>query len=256
MPLDTDSIIRRKKTGPPLAMLTAYDYPAARLLDEAGVDLILVGDSLGMVVLGLPDTVGVRMTDMLHHTRAVARGVTRAGIVADLPAGSYLMPDQALHNARRLIAAGAHAVKLEGGARVIDQVRSITGAGIPFCGHIGMLPQSVREEGGYRKKGRTRESEERLLRDAIALAEAGAFAVILESIDPAAAERISAAIPVPTIGIGAGGATDGQVLVTHDLTGAFPWFRPPFARARADVAGAVSQAALAFLGEVRERSAP
>lgn len=242
----------RKRQGPPLAMLTAYDYPTARLLDESGVDLLLVGDSLGMVVLGLPDTVGVRMADMLHHTRAVCRGRVRAPIVADLPYHSYLMPGQAVHNARRLVAAGADAVKLEGGHAMADQVRAICGAGIAFVGHIGMLPQSVREEGGYKKKGRTSESADRLLRDAVALERAGACAIVLESVLGTVAAQITREIGIPTIGIGSGTETDGQVLVTHDLLGSFPWFVPPFVVPKADVAGETRRAVTHFIAEVRQ----
>ncbi len=236
----------RKNQGPPLAMLTAYDYPTARLLDEAGIDLLLVGDSLGMVVLGLPDTVGVTMADMLHHTRAVRRGAKRAPVVVDLPYHTYLMPEQALHNARRLLAAGADAVKLEGGEKLAEQVRAITGDGIAFVGHIGMLPQNVREEGGYKKKGRTPEGAAQLLKDAVALEAAGACAIVLESVVPAVAAEITRAIGIPTIGIGSGDDVDGQVLVTPDLVGSFPWFRPPFARVEADVAGDIGKAAQSF----------
>lgn len=241
----------RKKPGPGVAMLTAYDYPTARLLDEAGVDLLLVGDSLGMVVLGLPDTVGVTMADMLHHARAVRRGAKRAPVVVDLPYHSYLMPGQAVHNARRLMAAGADAVKLEGGEAMADQVRAITAVGIPFVGHIGMLPQQVREEGGYKKKGRTADGAEQLLADARALEAAGACAMILESVMPEVAVRITREVGIPTIGIGSGTGTDGQVLVTHDLLGSFPWFRPPFAKAEADLAGETTRAVGAFLEAVR-----
>lgn len=241
----------RKRSGPPLAMLTAYDYPTARLLDEAGIDLLLVGDSLGMVVLGLPDTVGVGMADMLHHTRAVRRGTRRAPVVADLPCHSYLMPDQAVHNARRLVAAGADAVKLEGGESMAYQVEAITAAGMAFVGHIGMLPQSVREEGGYKKKGRTPEGAEQLLRDARALEDAGACAIVLESVVPEVAADITREISIPTIGIGSGMEVDGQVLVTPDLIGAFPWFCPPFAQAKVDVAGAIRAAVAQYLSEVQ-----
>lgn len=241
----------RKKHGPPLAMLTAYDYPTARLLDEAGVDLLLVGDSLGMVVLGLPDTVGVNMNDMLHHTRAVRRGVQRAPVVADLPYHSYLMPGQAVHNAKRLMRAGADAVKLEGGEEMVDQVWAITQEGIPFFGHIGMLPQSVREEGGYKKKGRTADGASRLLDDAKALEEAGACAIILESVMPEVAKSITSVIGIPTIGIGSGEATDGQVLVTPDLLGSFPWFRPPFAKMEANIAAETIRATKAFISRVQ-----
>lgn len=240
-----------KQSGRKLAVLTAYDYPTARLLDEAGVDLILVGDSLGMVVLGLPDTTGVTMADMLHHLKAVRRGVKRAPVIADLPFHSYDTPEEAVANAKRLMEAGADAVKLEGGRSKIAQVRAIIAEGIPFVGHIGMLPQSVREEGGYKKKGRTDEGAAILLDDANALDEAGACAAVLESIVPDVAARITANVKMTTIGIGAGAQSDAQVLVTPDLIGSFPWFRPPFAKARADVAGEIQRAVREYIDEVR-----
>jgi 3-methyl-2-oxobutanoate hydroxymethyltransferase len=232
-------------------MLTAADYPTARLLDEAGVDLILVGDSLGMVALGYPDTVEVTLADMVHHTRAVRRGVARSLVGGDLPWHTYETPAAALVSAQALMAAGADAVKLEGGTTMLPQVETIIGAGIPFIGHIGMLPQSVREEGGYKKKGRSTEEAARLVADARALDAAGAIAIVVEGTIPAVAGEITAAVRCPTIGIGSGADCDGQILVTADLVGAFPWFRPPFARARADVAGEVLRAAREFAAEVR-----
>lgn len=248
-------LARRKKHGPPLSVLTVADYPTARLLDEAGIDLLLVGDSLGMVVLGFPDTTHVTMEHMLHHTAAVARGVQRAPVIADLPYHSYENPQQALANARRLMEAGADAVKLEGGVAHIAEVKAITSAGIPLVGHIGMLPQSILEEGGkYRKKGKNADSAAALEADAAALEQAGAVAIVLESIVPEVAARITRTIGIPTIGIGAGTDTDGQVLVTHDLLGAFPWFRPPFAKAQADLAAEIRRAAEAFIRETRQRS--
>ena len=242
----------RKQHGPKLAVLTAYDYPTARLLDEAGIDLLLVGDSLGMVVLGLPDTVGVTMADMLHHTRAVARAKPRAPIIADLPFHSYETPSSAVHHAAQLIEAGAQAVKLEGGVAMLPQVRAIIDASIPFVGHIGMLPQSVREEGGYKKKGRTPEGAALLMQDALALDEAGAIACVLESMMPDVASAITQRVKMSTIGIGAGPGCDGQVLVTPDLIGSFPWFRPPFAKARADVASETLRAVREYVISVRE----
>ena len=242
---------KRKANGPKLAVLTAYDYPTARMLDEAGVDLLLVGDSLGMVVLGLADTTGVSMDMMVHHTTAVCRGVRRAPVIADLPFSSYLTPEQTVANARRLMDCGANCVKLEGGVSMLPQVQAIIAAGIPFIGHIGMLPQSVKEEGGYKKKGKTAESIEHLLADAQALDQAGAVAIVLESIVPAVATQITSLVKASTIGIGAGSGTDGQVLVTPDLLGSFPWFRPPFAKARADVAGETLRAVREYMEEVR-----
>lgn len=241
----------RKAGGPPLTVLTAYDYPTARLLDEAGIDLLLVGDSLGMVVLGLPDTTGVTLEMMLHHTAAVRRAVRRAPVIGDLPYHSYQTPAEALASARRLVAAGADAVKLEGGVAFRPQVEAIVQAGIPFVGHIGMLPQSVVEEGGYKKKGKTPAQAEQLLADALALDAAGACAIVLESVVPEVAARITRAVRASTIGIGAGPDTDGQVLVTPDLTGGFPWFRPPFARARADVAAETRRAVGEWMQEVQ-----
>ncbi len=244
------TLSQRKGTTPRLSVLTAYDYPTARLLDEAGVDLLLVGDSLGMVVLGLPDTTGVTMADMIHHTKAVARGTSRACIIGDMPMHSYATADLAVHNAQRLIAAGAHAVKLEGGIAMLPQVRAIIAAGIPFIGHIGMLPQSVREEGGYKKKGKTPAGAAALLADALALDAAGAIACVLESIVPEVAAHITGQVKMLTIGIGAGKDCDGQVLVTHDLLGSFPWFRPPFAKARADLAGETLRAVREWKAEL------
>lgn len=241
---------QRKTSGLKLAVLTAYDYPTARLIDDAGVDLILVGDSLGMVVHGLPDTTGVTMEMMLMHTAAVCRGAKRAPVIADLPFASYRTPEEAVANSRQLMTAGASAVKLEGGVSMISQVRAIIDAGIPFVGHIGMLPQSVKEEGGYKKKGKTGEQIERLIADARALDEAGVVAMVLESIVSDVATQITGLVKASTIGIGAGSGTDGQVLVTPDLLGSFPWFRPPFAKARADVAGETMRAVREYIAEV------
>jgi 3-methyl-2-oxobutanoate hydroxymethyltransferase len=233
-----------KERGEKIAVLTAYDYPTARLLDESRLDMVLVGDSVGMVVLGYPDTTLVTMEEMLHHTRAVARGIQRACILADLPIASYDTPELAVQNARRLVEAGAHAVKLEGGASHVAQIRALTDAGIPVMAHIGMQPQRVRIEGGYRVKGKTPEEADRLLADAHAVEDAGAFGLLLELVKSEVAARITASITIPTIGIGAGPECDGQVLVIHDLIGLFPWFTPKFAKPRAhaaeDIRGAVA----------------
>jgi 3-methyl-2-oxobutanoate hydroxymethyltransferase len=247
----TKQFMERKARGEKLAVLTAYDYPSARLIDEAGVDLVLVGDSLGMVVLGLPDTTGVDMNAMLHHAAAVRRAVKRAPVVVDLPALSYDLSEKALHNAERLVRAGADAVKLEGGRVVIEQVRSIIRSGIGYIGHIGMLPQNVKIDGGYKKKGKTEADAASLLEDACALEDAGAAALVLESIVPEVAAKITQAVKIPTIGIGSGEHCDGQVLVTHDLIGAFPWFKPPFAKSRADVAGEITRAVREFVDETK-----
>jgi 3-methyl-2-oxobutanoate hydroxymethyltransferase len=237
----------KKQRGEHITALTAYDYPTARLLDEEAIDIILVGDSLGMVVLGYQDTTEVTLDAMVHHTRAVARAVKRALLVADLPIHTYDTAAAAVKNARALVAAGAQAVKLEGGVSHAEQIRAVVQAGIPLLGHIGMLPQSVREEGGYKLKGRTQAQAEVLLRDAKAVEEAGAFAVVLELVAAETSRQITQAIQIPTIGIGAGESCDGQILVTHDLIGLFPWFTPKFVKPEADVAGEIRKAARAFV---------
>jgi 3-methyl-2-oxobutanoate hydroxymethyltransferase len=240
-----------KNDGRKFAVLTAYDYPGARLLEEAGVDWVLVGDSLGMVVLGYPDTTQVTLGDMLHHTAAAARGLTRTPLIADLPIGTYETPKAAVANAKSLLQAGAHAVKLEGGTSHRAQIEALVWEGIPVMGHIGMLPQSVLLEGGYRIKGKSAETSDTLLEDARALAQAGVFAMVLELVHPPAAKRITESVPVPTIGIGSGPDCDGQVLVTQDLTGAFPWFRPKFVTPKAAVGDAIRSAAAQFAAETR-----
>ncbi len=241
----------KKRRGEHVTSLTAYDYPTARLLDEAGIDIILVGDSLGMVVLGYEDTTEVTLSDMLHHTRAVARAVKNALVVADLPIHTYNSPEQAVATARELAAAGAKAVKLEGGASHIAQIEAVVSAGIPLMAHIGMLPQSVREEGGYKLKGRTQAEADVLLRDAQAVEAAGAFAVVLEIVAAETARQITDALAIPTIGIGSGESCDGQILVTHDLIGMFPWFTPKFVKPEANVAAEIRKAATAFIERTR-----
>ena len=236
-----------KKRGEKITALTAYDYPTARLLDESGIDVILVGDSLGMVVLGYEDTTEVTLADMVHHTRAAARGAKRALLVGDLPIHSYDDAEQAVSSARALMEVGAQAVKLEGGASHVAQIEAIIAAGIPVMGHIGMLPQSVREEGGYKVKGRTQAEAEALLRDAAEVERAGAFAVVLEIVAPEVARQITNALEIPTIGIGSGSHCDGQILVTHDLIGLFPWFTPKFVSPEARVADDIRRAAQAFI---------
>lgn len=246
-----DFLIQAKQSGRKIASLTAYDYPMAKLLDEVDLDFLLVGDSLGMVVLGYPDTTSVRMEDMIHHTKAVARGATRTWIVSDLPAGSYPSPEAAVENSARLIEAGADAVKIEGGRECLRIVLAIRAAGIPVVGHLGMLPQRVREEGGYHIKGRSEPEAESLVADAIALDGAGVSAVVLELVHPPIAAKISRSIQIPTIGIGSGPSCDGQILVLHDVVGLFPWFRPRFAKVRADLASEVKRAASEFVSVTR-----
>jgi len=246
----TDSLLRRKG-GKPISALTAYDYPTARLLDDAGTDLLLVGDSLGMVVLGFPDTTHVTMEHMLHHTASVARAKTKALVLADLPIHAYDTAEQALENAKRLVAVGAEAIKLEGGIRQADKVRAIVQAGIPVIGHLGMLPQRVVEEGGYRKKGKTPEQAEAIRAGAQAIIDAGVSAIVLESVVPQTAKWLTETLSVPTIGIGCGDHTcDGEVAVITDLIGSFPWFVPPFARPEANVSGTIREAAKRYIARV------
>lgn len=244
-------LIKAKENGRKIASLTAYDYPTAKLLDETDLDFLLVGDSLGMVVLGYPDTTSVRMEDMLHHTRAVARGATKTWIVSDLPAGSYPSPEAAVENSALLIKAGADAVKIEGGRECLRIVLAIRAAGIPVVGHLGMLPQRVREEGGYHIKGRSETEAGSLIADAMALDEAGVSAVVVELVHPPVAEKISQSVRIPTIGIGSGPSCDGQILVLHDVIGLFPWFRPRFAKMRADLASEVTRSAAEFVAATR-----
>ena len=234
--ISPQDILAMKARGEKIPALTAYDYPMTRLLDEAGIPLILVGDSLGMVVLGYPDTTHVTMAEMEHHLRAAARAKPRGLLVGDLPYHTYQTVDSALANARRLVLAGAEAVKAEGGRVIQEQVRAIVNAGIPFLGHLGMLPQSVLVEGGYRVKGKVEAEAQALLADARALVEAGAFGIVLELITPPVAAVITRAIPIPTIGIGSGPDCDGQVLVTPDLVGLFPWFTPKFVKPKLNAA--------------------
>jgi 3-methyl-2-oxobutanoate hydroxymethyltransferase len=244
-----------KRRGEKITALTAYDYPTARLLDESGIDIILVGDSVGMVVLGYSDTTRVTLEEMLHHTRAVARGVKRALLVADMPIHTYDTPRQAVETAKQFVDVGAQAVKLEGGANRVTEIEAITQAGIPFMAHIGMLPQSVREEGGYKVKGRTQSEAEALIADARAVERAGAFSVVLEIVVAEIARQITNAIEIPTIGIGSGEHCDGQILVTHDLIGLFPWFTPKFVSPAARVAEEIRRAATAFIERTRSGNA-
>lgn len=215
-----------------LTMLTAYDYCTAVWVDRAGVDMILVGDSLAMVMLGHEDTLSVTMDEMLHHTRAVVRGAKRALVIGDMPFLSYQVSvEQAVENAGRFLKEGrAQAVKLEGGASVLKQVEAIVEAGIPVQGHLGLTPQSIAMLGGFKVQGKDEEAAKKLVEDAVALAQAGCFSLVLEAIPAAVAQRITEAVPVPTIGIGAGQACDGQVLVLHDLVGLFDRFVPRFVK--------------------------
>jgi 3-methyl-2-oxobutanoate hydroxymethyltransferase len=247
----TVEIVRAMKNrGEKIAALTAYDFPMAKLLDEAGIPFIFVGDSVGMVALGYPDTTHVTMAEMEHHVRAAARAKPRALLGADLPYMSYETVASAVANAKRLIAAGAEFVKAEGGRSIIEQIRAIIAAGIPYCGHLGMLPQHVLEEGGYHIKGKHEMEHQTLLEDARALTDAGAFAIVLELVTPSVAGEISETISVPTIGIGSGPDCDGQILVTPDLIGTFPWFTPRFVAPRANCAAEIRSAVAAWKSSV------
>jgi 3-methyl-2-oxobutanoate hydroxymethyltransferase len=228
----------------PILALTAYDYPTARHLDEAGVDILHVGDSLGMVVLGYQDTTQVTIDDITHHTKAVARARQRALITADLPYRTYETSAMALDNAKRLLAAGADAVKLEGGEEVLPQIRSLLAAGIPVMGHLGLLPQHIQEDGGiYRKKGKTEKEIARLKKDALLVQEAGIFALVLEAVVNEIATEVTASLRIPTIGIASGKGMTGQIRVVHDVLGLTPWFTFPHVKPLANLA-AETQAAV------------
>jgi 3-methyl-2-oxobutanoate hydroxymethyltransferase len=244
-----ESLFSSKKKGIHQAWLTAYDYPSARLLDETGIDLILVGDSLGMVVLGQKDTVEVTLGEMIHHLKAVRRGVSRAPVAVDLPSHTYDTPDQALESARRLVEAGADAVKLEGPLPEI--VNHLASSEIEVIGHLGMLPQHVREEGGYHRKGKADSEAMALMEAALSLQAAGCCALVLELVEATLSEQISKNLDIPTIGIGSGTGCDGQILVTTDLLGLQPWFRPSFVKPKADLATPFRAAVEAFIKETR-----
>jgi len=246
MKITVETIRAMKSRGEKIAALTAYDFPMTKLLDEAGIPFIHVGDSLGMVVLGYPDTTHVTMAEMEHHMRAAGRAKPHALLGADMPYRSYETPADAVKNAKRLAAAGAEFVKAEGGREIIEQVRAIIAAGIPFCGHLGMLPQHVVEEGGYRVKGKKETEQQALLEDAQALAEAGAFAIVLELVTPSFAGEITRRLPIPTLSIGSGPDCDGQILVTYDLVGLFPWFTPRFVKPRTSCAAEIKAAVIAW----------
>jgi 3-methyl-2-oxobutanoate hydroxymethyltransferase len=243
-----------RKRGVRLTMLTAYDYTMARLIDAAGVDGILVGDSLGMVIQGHEHSLGVTLGEVIYHTRLVARGVRRALLVADMPFLSFqVSPQQAVENAGRLVKeGGAHAVKLEGGVRSAAAIAAICSADIPVMGHVGMTPQSVRRFGGFR----VQRDEARLLEDALATQQAGAFAVVTECVPAETACKITEALQIPTIGIGAGAGCDGQILVTHDMLGLFDDLRPRFVKQYADLGASVLRAVEEYCREVREGTFP
>jgi 3-methyl-2-oxobutanoate hydroxymethyltransferase len=251
-------IVKMKQRGEKITCLTAYDYSFARILDEAGVEMLLVGDSLGCVVQGGANTLAVTMDEMVYHTRLVVRGCKRALVIGDMPFMSYqLGKDEALRNAGRFFKeAGAEAIKLEGGVTVQESIRAIVDAGMPVMGHVGLTPQSVHQFGGYKIQGRDNERREAVLRDAVAVEQAGAFAVVLEGIPQDLAGEISQRLAIPTIGIGAGLQCDGQVLVIHDMLGLFDDFVPKFVKRYADVKQTMLGAVKEFVGEVKERKFP
>ena len=249
--------VRARKHGAPLVMVTAYDTPTARIVDDAGVDVILVGDSVAMVVLGYEDTLQVTVPDMVHHVGAVARCRPGALVVADLPWLSYhVSPEDAVRNAAALVRAGAQAVKLEGGARRLPVVDALTNAEIPVMGHLGLTPQSVNVMGGYRVQGQQQETAKALLDDALALADAGCFAIVLEGVPAEVARMITESVPVPTIGIGAGPWCDGQVLVLHDLLGLEDRVLPRFVRRYASLKEQAVGAVASFAADVRSGRFP
>lgn len=247
-----------KKRGEKIAMITAYDCPSARLVEEAGIPLILVGDTLGMVVLGYDSTIPVTMEDMLHHVKAVVRGTRTPHVVADMPFMSYQTgPQDALRNAGRMLKeGGAQSVKLEGGVRVAETVRLIVESGIPVMGHIGLTPQSVNQLGGYKVQGKTPAAAVKLINDAVALEEAGAYAIVLECVPARLAAEITKRVSIPTIGIGAGPHCDGQVQVFHDLLGLFTDFAPKHAKRYAEVGQSIIGAVQAYANDVKEGRFP
>jgi 3-methyl-2-oxobutanoate hydroxymethyltransferase len=240
---------QKKEHGEPITVLTGYDYPTALALDQAGIDAILVGDSLGMVVLGYENTLPVTMEEMLHHCRAVSRGAKAALLIGDMPFMSY-------HAGRFLQQGGMEAVKLEGGRERLETIKAILGAGIPVMGHLGLTPQSVNLLGGFRPQGRTAVSAERLLEDAQMLEEAGCFSLVLESVPTRLAGMISKRLSIPTIGIGAGSTCDGQVLVTHDLLGLFDRFTPKFVKRYADLHTSMVNSFTSYIDDVKQHSFP
>lgn len=252
------TLAEKRRRGEPITMLTAYDYPTAKLVDEAGIDAILVGDSLAMVVLGHPNTLSVTMEEMLHHARAVSRGAKRALLIGDMPFMSYQSdPAAAVRNAGRFLQeAGMDAVKLEGGRAFAETARAIVRAGIPVQGHIGLTPQSLNALGGWRVQGRSAPAAKALVEDALALEGAGCFSLVFESIPKELAAYITERIAIPTIGIGAGAGTSGQILVIHDLLGLFDRFTPKFAKRYAELGYAMTAAVRAYREEVEARAFP
>ena len=256
--VSVNQIKEMKRQGEKITMLTAYDYSTAKIIDETGVPVILVGDSLGMVVLGYDSTIPVTMEEMLHHTKAVTRGARQAMVVGDMPFMTYhVSVEEALRNAGRFIQeGGAQAVKLEGGVTVAEKVRRIVGCGIPVMGHIGLTPQSIHQLGGYKVQGRTTETALNMIKDALALEEAGAFSIVLETVPAPLASLITQKVGIPTIGIGAGIGCDGQVQVINDILGSFSDFVPKHAKQYAKLADITRQAVTDYFSEVKAGSFP
>jgi len=247
-------LLKKKREGKKITMLTAYDYPFARIVDEAGIDAIIVGDSVGMVVQGLENTLPVTMDEMIYHTKIVSRAVKNAMVIGDLPFMSYQVgAEEAVRNAGRFLKeAGASAVKLEGGAEVAEHISAMTKSDIPVMAHIGLTPQSIHRMGGYKIQGKTEESAKRLLEEAHIVEDAGAFSLLLEAIPAGLAKKITEEMTIPTIGIGAGSYCDGQVLVLHDVIGLFDRFLPRFAKRYADLKDDVLKAVTAYKEEVEK----
>ena len=258
MSVTVSTFLKMKAEGKKISMITAYDYTTARLVDESGIDSILVGDSLGNVILGLGDTVSVTMEDMIHHGAAVARGAKNALVVVDMPFMSYQSSvyDAVVNAGRLMKEARANAVKLEGGVEVADRIRAIVDCQIPVCAHIGLTPQGINALGGFKVQGKTADSARKLLEDAHAVEEAGAFAVVPEAIPAELAERVSAELTIPTIGIGAGAGCDGQVLVNQDMLGMFHDFTPKFVRRFAEVGDVMLDAYRAYDAAVKDGTFP
>jgi 3-methyl-2-oxobutanoate hydroxymethyltransferase len=252
------TLLGMKQKQEPIAMITAYDYPSARLAEEAGADILLVGDSLGMVVLGYDSTIPVTLDDMLHHTKAVTRGAKKAMVIADLPFATAHLPEgEVLKSAARLMQEGlAYGVKMEGGIEIVDKVNRLTMAGIPVMGHLGLTPQSVNQLGGYVIQGKDLPAARRLLDAAQRLEEAGAFAIVLECVPEELAELVTQKVGIPVIGIGAGRHCDGQVLVYHDLLAMAGDFRPSFVKVYQDAGEVIRKGIAAYVQEVKERSFP
>lgn len=256
--ITTATIKQKKAEGRPITMLTAYDYPMAKILDESGIDVVLVGDSLGNVMLGYESTIPVTMEEMIHHTKAVRRGVERAMVVTDMPFLSYEASEkEAVRNAGRFLKeAGAQGVKLEGGAEIAAAVRKMVQAGIPVVGHLGLTPQSIYQLGGFKVQGKDEAVAKKMIADAKALEEAGAFAIVLECVPSPLAKIITESVGVATIGIGAGPHCDGQVLVIHDILGLYPRFTPKFVKQYADLYGQAAAAVKQYKEEVEARAFP